>query len=492
MKKFLLVCGWLALVFCAHAQQWAWEKTIDLSLPGYVNELAADDSGNFYLNALDSTAAGNCVVKYNTQGTELWRTYFPGIEIWTLAAGGNYFYVSGNFADTITIGNTLLSSRGDADIFLACYTSDGNPVWARSMGGNGRDRVGGLHVSRKGRIYMTGNFSDTAYFGSQIAMGNSLDAMFVAEYDSSGNLVLMRYGAPNTYGPSLGCWIQTDNIGNIYVGGAYNDLTLDTFHIQNGTNYYSEYSKPGFLCKFDSNGTVKWLRQSNTADHQMRDMIVSGDIYEAGSAEFWHCSAGLLQEFSTSNGMLVQSSSTSTCMFAALGYDALAGTGNGYYAVGYKEDDCSLPDRYYYTVGNYQVNVPQMIYAPDIVALSNGGFVVCGIMTDTLRLGSDTLFYPGQRGFLAAFNFPATNGMGQVEKTSVFSLVPNPSQGFFTIVGLAAPSDIKIYNAFGQVILTQPHQSAQLTIDLSAQSKGIYFVQVRNEEGSTTQKIIIE
>ncbi|RZJ86769.1 MAG: hypothetical protein EOO60_13025, partial [Hymenobacter sp.] len=54
-------------------------------------------------------------------------------------ASGNVF-VTGNFTGQVYFGNTLLTSQGDNDIFLAKYVPGTSTwAWAQRAGGTGRD-----------------------------------------------------------------------------------------------------------------------------------------------------------------------------------------------------------------------------------------------------------------------------------------------------------------------------------------------------------------
>ncbi len=56
-----------------------------------------------------------------------------------LAAAGSGYLVAGSFTATLAIGGTPLASAGAEDALLVRYAADGQPLWARSGGGPGRD-----------------------------------------------------------------------------------------------------------------------------------------------------------------------------------------------------------------------------------------------------------------------------------------------------------------------------------------------------------------
>ena len=68
------------------------------------------------------------------------------------------------------------------------------------------------------------------------------------------------------------------------------------------------------------------------------------------------------------------------------------------------------------------------------------------------------------------------------------SVSPNPTSGLVTVNSASAVKAITVYDATGK------HVSASNTntVDLSNQAKGVYLVQVKTENGSTTKKVMVE
>ena len=71
--------------------------------------------------------------------------------------------------------------------------SNGNFVWAKSMGGTGFDQGLGISVDGSGNVHTTGNFQDTADFdpgpGTSNLTSNGSSDVFVSKLDSNGNFV---------------------------------------------------------------------------------------------------------------------------------------------------------------------------------------------------------------------------------------------------------------------------------------------------------------
>ncbi len=79
---------------------------------------------------------------------------------------------------------------------------------------------------------------------------------------------------------------------------------------------------------------------------------------------------------------------------------------------------------------------------------------------------------------------------------TLFSIYPNPSSGNFqfSISDLTFTSNCKvvIYNIHGQVIYTSEITNSQSEIDLSTETKGLYFLEYFNGESILTKKIAIQ
>jgi hypothetical protein len=74
-----------------------------------------------------------------------------------------------------------------------------------------------------------------------------------------------------------------------------------------------------------------------------------------------------------------------------------------------------------------------------------------------------------------------------------FQLYPNPSQGSVTLVmnGETEINQVNLVAETGQVIQTLTPQNGQKTIEFTQLPKGVYFVQIANNETIRTEKLII-
>jgi len=143
---------------------YVWVKKIGEVLVERANSLSIDSSGNMYLTGhfqtfplgtvdfdpgagtTNLTSAGNgdiFILKLDSSGNYVWVksiggiSYEAGISVKTDSLGN--VYTTGQFYGTTDFdpgaGTANLTSVGSADIFISKLDSDGNYVWAKSIGG---------------------------------------------------------------------------------------------------------------------------------------------------------------------------------------------------------------------------------------------------------------------------------------------------------------------------------------------------------------------
>ena len=89
-------------------------------------------------------------------------------------------------------------------------------------------------------------------------------------------------------------------------------------------------------------------------------------------------------------------------------------------------------------------------------------------------------------------NKPEPIRMNNIVSNLNTSISPNPSNGRFTIsINENTSSEIFVYNNLGQLIHQETLRSSSSQIDLSAHSKGIYFLKVQSVDKIYTEKIVV-
>ena len=87
-------------------------------------------------------------------------------------------------------------------------------------------------------------------------------------------------------------------------------------------------------------------------------------------------------------------------------------------------------------------------------------------------------------------------GISETASASSFTVYPNPAGNELSVSGyqLWEINSIEIYDMLGQKVFSRKPEARsqkQITIDVSALSNGIYFVQLRNNQQTITRKIIL-
>ena len=228
-----------------------WAKSMASGGEDFGVGIAVDSAGNVYTaggfsytvdfdpgtGTFNLTSAGDLdifVSKLDSDGNFVWAknmggTDYDGSSGLKLDTAGN-IYTTGIFPGTADFdpgaGIFNLTSAGRLDIYISKLDSDGNFVWAKSMGGPGFD-CGNSAVDSNGNVYSSCGFEVTADFDPGTGTFNLTSAgeldIYISKLDSTGNFVwAKRIGGVDSELGSVG----VDPIGNVYITGGFGG-TLD-------------------------------------------------------------------------------------------------------------------------------------------------------------------------------------------------------------------------------------------------------------------------
>lgn len=172
------------------------------------------------------------VAKYDANGDEVWvrsagsNLTDQGSQL--AVDGSGNVYVTGNSSNNCTFyappANITLASSGLSDVFLASYDAVGNIRWAKHAGGSGGEFSSGLNFNASNHCVLAGaigNGTATFYGSTNIMLtSNGSSDLFVAEYDTSGNVLCAQNGGGVNFDRA---WdVSSDAAGNNYVAGQFN------------------------------------------------------------------------------------------------------------------------------------------------------------------------------------------------------------------------------------------------------------------------------
>ena len=78
----------------------------------------------------------------------------------------------------------------------------------------------------------------------------------------------------------------------------------------------------------------------------------------------------------------------------------------------------------------------------------------------------------------------------ELSKTNV-SVYPNPTNGVFNVI-TSEQVNITIYNMLGEIVLTNVLNGGTHVLSLNSHPKGVYFVNIQQNESVTTYKMIVK
>lgn len=325
--------------FCKYDEfgQLVWGMSIGGNNADGVNEIFVDDAGNVYvagyfagtadldpdLFAVNVTAVGDYDIffaKYDNTGDFLWGGSIGGPDdefcsgIGVDAAGN--VYLTGGFQSTVDFDPYIIdeyeaTSFGNYDGFLAKYSSDGNFIWVNAYGGVGIDYSTDMAIDNDGNILIGGAFEGTVPFGG----GNTLTAAggalyetdpFFAKYDADGSIYWAKsiYGNPlsDAYYPNYVIAMETDNENNVIVTGNF-WVTAD-FDPGAGTAELTPVSGADtYIAKYDTDGNYMWAvnycgityeNSNDIAVDAQNDIYVIGLFAESATVDFDPSEAGEL------------------------------------------------------------------------------------------------------------------------------------------------------------------------------------------------------
>jgi len=156
-------------------------------------------------------------------------------------------YISGYFSNAVDFdpgpGTFVLSSYGEWDAFVLKLDKNGNFLWVNAAGGSGTDNCHAVAIDPQGNVYVSGSFSQTAYFdrgaGNFSLTAANGSSVFVEKLDADGKFIWAVTGGGT--GQVRGRAIAISPDGSLYVTG------------------------DGFLQKRAADGSLVWNFTMNTS-----------------------------------------------------------------------------------------------------------------------------------------------------------------------------------------------------------------------------------
>lgn len=456
--------------------------------PGYI------DGTTMTQNVLANDAV---IAKFSSSGVLNWYKHFTGTgnvtiyDIKTDSKGD--MFITGSFNGALIIDNTNFSGSSglNNNFFIAKLSASGNLLWWKNATGSGSDAGYRLHVNDTS-VYVLGVFSETNS-DTDMTLNNTTytipnanyDAVFVAKYGTSGSFSWLKYG-----------YLQ-DNGGGNGTAPYYSDITADS-----AGNVYSIFSLSqsgvGSIFMFPNSTSTYTCTGNGGTDYVMTKHSANGNLlFVAGDGG---ASSGN-NVFPTSMIMHSNNQLFATFMVAGtINIDSTLITSAG-------SEDAVLArfDSNGDIICHKQYGGTNQDWPMAIEELSNGhiaytghvfGGTTAGVITNYNGqniTGCRNTGITGSIDTTGCYNI-STNILNITENNKV-TLYPNPAKNTITINfnQNINQSNINIYNIFGQLIYRKNNFSANTeTIDITALSSGIYYIELISEELTTQIKFVKE
>lgn len=306
MKKIYTVFIIVSVIFLLYnsvsAQTFEWANKSNATIITTGSAIASDDKGNSYVTGsffgkitfgdfvLNAQGRDVYVVKYDPLGKAIWATKAGGdADDFGNAIGvdkdGNC-YVAGAFVHTLYIGSEILTSHGQHDMFIAKYNTKGELLWCRNAGGHYGDHGMALTVDRSGNCCVAGFFKDTMLFGSdKMIAGKGLGQfdLFLAKYDNKGSLLWANATAGTNY--------QTQNEGLAITSDTKGMIYLTGYYLSEANFGEKKLANRGsfafFFAKYDSDGKNILVKFADNSGSQIIGKGIAidkkGNTYIAGT-----------------------------------------------------------------------------------------------------------------------------------------------------------------------------------------------------------------
>jgi len=226
------------------------------------------------------------LIKQSPEGTPIWERalgdwWTGGISVDANEAGE--IAVAGFFWDDMAIGTSVLLAQNELTGFIAKFSADGRPVWARALGGASPAWAQTIRIDSSGDIIVAGNFEGTADFGAGEVTSSGATDIFLAKYASADGTLLWARAFGSTGEDSAWDIDLTETGAPILVGdiGGNTDFGCATHYRSGGQDAY--------VARFDAgDGSCTWSFPLASGENDSAHAVavdMAGDIVVTGIFE---------------------------------------------------------------------------------------------------------------------------------------------------------------------------------------------------------------
>jgi len=533
-NKISLIFYLLLLTVCSISQsQWTeqWVKGIPCTLstgePSLI-KLHQDELNNLYvsvsnLNSNYPYSPTFHFFKLDSAGQQQWSKTGNAFITGVVFDKSNATYVSGIYSGTVNVFGNALISKGGKDIYLAKLDPAGNSIWMKSFGGPGNDESGGLIITEKQELVLTGTVRNDPDFNDTLIASDIRCKPFMGLIDTDGIVEHVKTWDADVYLTNDTNYSRLefvepimDSKESIYALWKMTDIQVDT-EIGSILGWPTSWSFQFYLLKFDSLLRVTGANHLGDdymknysglkIDHEDRPFILySSSSQYSGSGTRILRFDSLLNLNKTFLTPLISELPYCNYRYKSLSAMDFDASNNiitcshdqcDYYGSSPAQQDQHLVIQSFDTTGSqfalieYDLN-NKRVFPYDIqLTRDKMDFYVGGYADSIFEFNTDSI--GPMSVFVMKYSSVLTSGQDE-QHFPYMSIYPNPSSGKFTIINsYQSTCSIAIYDVLGNCIIDKtPLQNNEHHIDLNSQPKGIYFVEIMSENQKTVKKISLQ
>lgn len=161
--------------------------------------------------------------------------------------------ITGAYSGNVTFGSVNLTGNAGRNLFVASYDSAGNILWVNNASGTGNIEGKGIARDAAGNVYVSGYFSGSVTIGAHALVSAGNNDIFTAKLNPAGVFQWAVRAGGSSVDESFA--IAVDPAGNVYVTGYFTG-PADFTGLPDTAAFYD-----AFLLKYNTSGTPQWVRK---------------------------------------------------------------------------------------------------------------------------------------------------------------------------------------------------------------------------------------
>jgi len=491
---------------------------------------------------IDTINVGNWnhiyITKFDTAGNYIWAKNMGGgqnCQGVAIAVDKNEnVYTTGYFQGTADfdpgIGTFNLSSSGQTDCFISKLNTNGDFVWAAQLGSNGYEYGYDIIIDKNDDLLIGGTFTNVIDFnpgaGTYNVTAGGVDG-FVLKLDTNMNFSWVKQFENSLTDITNVHGLNVDNSNNIYIAGSFRG-TCD-FNPEGTpviiTEAGNSSSFDGYITQLNSSGIHQWTETIGNSGADGCQDIVLNSFNEIIFSGFYSLTVDFDPNTSTSNLTSNGSNDAFVCKWetcpVATSTDIQNACGsftwidNNTYTssnntathtiIGGAASGCDSIITLNLTINTVDTTV--VVNGNTLTANAFGAsyrWLDCNNNMAVISGETNQSFNPTNNGSYAleitqngctdtsACHNIVLTGIGELNQNNI-NIYPNPTNNLITVelTQLFENLTVELLSIDGKIVKQQTiNNSQKFTLDLSNQSKGIYFLKVNASNTINQFKII--